>query len=120
MLDEEPPLLGKRLLEALELLRQGFAVDGFKDGNLGERNGFSVSHAGDVNGDGRHDFITGTPGDTLQKGIGEVAVVNGLLDTDPEGARQLLADARDKVRASVGELRTIGSTYTLREITFKD
>ncbi len=30
------------------------------------------------------------------------------LDDDPAGARQLLDEARDKVRASVGELRTIG------------
>jgi signal transduction histidine kinase len=30
------------------------------------------------------------------------------LDHDPEGAKRLLDDARDKVRASVGELRTIG------------
>jgi len=30
------------------------------------------------------------------------------LDDDPEAARQLLDDARDKVRASIGELRLIG------------
>lgn len=30
------------------------------------------------------------------------------LDDDPEAARQLLGDARDKVRASIGELRLIG------------
>jgi signal transduction histidine kinase len=38
----------------------------------------------------------------------DVARARARVDDDPEGARALLDDARDKVRASIGELRLIG------------
>jgi signal transduction histidine kinase len=38
----------------------------------------------------------------------DIGRASARLDTDPEGARELLDDARDKVRGSIGELRLIG------------
>ena len=38
----------------------------------------------------------------------DIGRASARIDDDPEGARQLLDDARDKVRSSVGELRVIG------------
>jgi signal transduction histidine kinase len=38
----------------------------------------------------------------------DVARARARIDDDPAGARMLLDDARDKVRASIGELRLIG------------
>ena len=38
----------------------------------------------------------------------DVARARARIDDDPDGARTLLDDARDKVRASIGELRLIG------------
>jgi len=38
----------------------------------------------------------------------DIGRAQSRLDDDPDGARQLLDDARDKVRGSVGELRMIG------------
>ena len=38
----------------------------------------------------------------------DIGRANARIDSDPEGARQLLEEARDKVRGSIGELRLIG------------
>lgn len=38
----------------------------------------------------------------------DIGRASARLETDPDGARQLLDDARDKVRGSIGELRLIG------------
>lgn len=38
----------------------------------------------------------------------DVARAKARIDADPDGARALLDDARDKVRSSIGELRLIG------------
>lgn len=38
----------------------------------------------------------------------DIGRASARLETDPEGARELLDDARDKVRGSIGELRLIG------------
>ena len=38
----------------------------------------------------------------------DIGRASARIESDPEGARRLLDDARDKVRASVGELRVIG------------
>lgn len=38
----------------------------------------------------------------------DIGRAHARLDTDPEGAKELLGDARNKVRGSIGELRMIG------------
>jgi signal transduction histidine kinase len=38
----------------------------------------------------------------------DIGRANARIDSDPDGARQLLDEARDKVRGSIGELRLIG------------
>lgn len=38
----------------------------------------------------------------------DIGRASSRLDDDPDGAKQLLADAREKVRGSIGELRMIG------------
>jgi signal transduction histidine kinase len=38
----------------------------------------------------------------------DIGRATARLDEDPDGARELLDDARDKVRSSIGELRVIG------------
>lgn len=38
----------------------------------------------------------------------DIGRATARIDDDPEGARELLGDARDKVRGAVGELRAIG------------
>lgn len=38
----------------------------------------------------------------------DIGRAHARLDTDPDGAKELLGEARDKVRGSIGELRLIG------------
>jgi FG-GAP repeat. len=49
--------------------QNGFVINGI---NVGERTGFSVSQAGDLNSDGLDDLIIGAPGHPISNGVNNV------------------------------------------------